>query len=834
MAHTAEQPALLEVAPSAGIDINSRCQIYDEDGLRVVMVAGLPIYRYHADDRAAEGLFVAQLLDAGLAKPGELAAALHRGVATMHRYRARYREQGAAGLVSKKSGPKGPRLGAAREAAIRRWNAQGGGAREMARRLGVSPATVLSALKRMGLAAGQTDQHRQLVLGYEAPVVACPAEGKWQAADGSDDSGDQALPETQNNEPRPETEGNEVLAANATESDEPRPETEGDDPLAANATESDEPRPETEGDEPLLAANATESREARPATGSDGPQPAVAMSLDVDPADRSIDRLLAARGELLDAAPLFASALSVPRAGVLLGVPLLVASGVLEASEEIWGHIGPAFYGLRTTLVTLVFLALLRIKHSENVKEYSPPELGRVLGLDRAPEVKTIRRKLARLAADSKVERFLEQMVKRRVASRSEALGFLYVDGHVRVYSGKTNLPKTHVARMRLSLPATQDIWVNDADGAPLFFVTQEAHPSLVQALSSLLPDVRRLVGDRRVTVVFDRGGWSPKLFKKMDDAGFDVLTYRKGKTEQVAIEAFKTYEVPGTNGKLTYELHDAEISLLKGTFTMRQVTRRKGEHQTQIVTTRRDLDVVEVARRMFDRWRQENFFKYMRENYTIDALVEYGDEPADTSRLVPNPARREQDKKLRAAREELNRLEAAYGAAAIDNPEEKRPTMRGFKIANGTQIGIPLRDARKRVAELEKKRSGMPVRVPVGDVLSEVMRLPVQRKRLSDALKMLAYQIETDMQRAVAPFYARSLREGRRLVCAALQSAVDIEVSQDELKVTLAPQSSPHRSRAIAQLCEILNATNTRFPGSSLRLRYVVKQGYSITEQRG
>jgi len=107
-----------------------------------------------------------------------------------------------------------------------------------------------------------------------------------------------------------------------------------------------------------------------------------------------------------------------------------------------------------------------------------------------------------------------------------------------------------------------------------------------------------------------------------------------------------------------------------------------------------------------------------------------------------------------------------------------------------------------------------------VGEVRDEVVRLPRAKKRLTDGLKMLAYQVETDLVRLVAPFYARSLDEGRTLVTAALQGAAALEVTDDELRVNLAPQSSPHRSRAIAGLCALLDATETVFPGTALRLR--------------
>ena len=112
------------------------------------------------------------------------------------------------------------------------------------------------------------------------------------------------------------------------------------------------------------------------------------ISFDHDPTDRRIDRLMAYLGMLEDAAPLFRSENAVPRAGVLLGVAALIQTGVFECAGDIYGTLGPAFYGLRTSLMTMLLMALLRIKRPEALKEHSPSALGQILGLDRAPEVK--------------------------------------------------------------------------------------------------------------------------------------------------------------------------------------------------------------------------------------------------------------------------------------------------------------------------------------------------------------------------------------------------------------------------------------------------------------
>jgi len=553
-------------------------------------------------------------------------------------------------------------------------------------------------------------------------------------------------------------------------------------------------------------------------------QPAVA-SHDIDPSDRSADRLLARLGLLQDAPPVFGSARAVARAGALLALPVLMASGVFECAQKIYGQLGPSFYGLRTSLLTLLLMALWRIKRPENLKEYSPRSLGRVLGLDRAPEVKTLRRKLARLAATGRAAQFGDALARQRVALRGKAMGFLYVDGHVRVYHGQHALPKAHVARMRISMPATSDYWINDRSGDPLFVVTAEANAGLVKMLPGILNQVRELAGKRRVTVVFDRGGFSPKLFQQILAAGFDLLTYRKGRYPRIPRSRFNPHTTRLGGRKVSYVLADQEVRLLKGKLRLRQVTRRMDNgHQTPILTSRRDLSAAHVAYRMFDRWRQENFFKYLREEYALDALAEYAAVPDDPRREVPNPVWTALDAQYSQAWARVDRLQSEYGLEALNNLEQKHRTMRGFKIAYG-KLGEKIWSAWQRVSHLEKRRAAVPRRVPVRDATDKpIVKLAPERKHLTNLIKMVAYQAESDLLRLVAPHYRRAQDEGRTLLQAALSSTADLKVSKRELRVTLASQSSPHRTRAIAALCEELNKAKAIFPGSNLRLIYAIQ----------
>jgi hypothetical protein len=565
-------------------------------------------------------------------------------------------------------------------------------------------------------------------------------------------------------------------------------------------------------------------------------QPSTPFTIDSDPSNRAGDRCLARQGFLDDAAPLFASTEHLPRAGILLAVPVLVGHGVLTVFQAVYESLHPSFYGLRTLVMTLLFMALLRIKRPENLKEYSPEDLGRVLGLDRAPEVKTVRRKLADLAERKKGQQLLEALARQRIAQQEEALAFLYVDGHVREYHGQEPLGKTKKPQSPVARTATTDHWVHDAQGSPLLVVTSEMNAALTSVLLPILQQVKAMVPPgQRLTVIFDRGGFSARLFRLLIDNGVDVITYRKGKKRPLPKHRFgeQTLEIEGRCVK--YQLCDQpkkRVGRLRNArkkrqpddtpqfLWMREITvLREDGGQTQVLTNRTDLAAVEVLYRIFGRWRQENFFKYMEEEFALDALVEYGTEESGPEGDRPNPRRRPVEKRLREARKEVQRLQAVLGEQADTNQESKRPTMRGFKIAHA-ELREQLVAATARVSRLKKKLEKLPKRVPAGDLKV----LKKEKRYVVDAIKMTAYQIETALLEMLREHYQRADEEGRTFLQAAFQSSGRLEVRENELRVTLAAQSSPHRSRALAALCEKLNALGSCFPGTNLRLHLAVE----------
>jgi len=752
-------------ASSNTVVINARCTLRAQEDQRVIVVGGLPVYHYCAADAVAEAYAMVMLVESGFAQQTEVGWAFGKAERTVRRQQERYGQAGMVGLGRPEGWRRGRRrVSGKRLRIIETLKSQGLSNRAIAHRLGVSEMAI-----RKLVGPSKCEEVEELAL----VTTACSVS--------------------------------------------PEPPPIQTSPAAANI----------ESCADHLESHSTKDRVQESAVRQEHAEEAepVPMSLDHDGSDRTFDRQMAYLGLLDDAAPMFRDGSQVPGVGVLLALPYLVHSGVLQIARKLYGEIGPAFYGLRTTLVTLFLMALLRIQRPEQLKERDPAAFGRLLGLDRAPEVKTLRRQLGRLAAHHHAEQLGAELARVRVAQRGDLMGFLYVDGHVRAYHGERRISKAYVARRHLAMPATTDYWINDRGGDPLLLISADLNASLAKAFPNLLQQVRAVIGERRVTIVFDRGGWSPKLFHSLIQQGFDILTYRKGKGRLVNQQRFVPRRAKLDGRWVRYDLHDQPVRFLKGKLRLRQITRLcEGGHQTQIITNRSDLRDIELAYRMFERWRQENFFKYMREEFLLDALVDYRIEPEDPTRTIPNPQRRALDKQIRTARAELAQIERQYGAAAADNTEQHRPTMRGFKIAYG-KLGKQLRAARERVSKLIDQRRNVPSRVEIRD-LSEraVVKLATERKHLTDIIKMLAYQAESDLLNLLRPHYLRAEQEGRTLLHELLAATGHIQVAPSELQITLAPLSSPHRTRAAQTLCELLDQTATVFPGSRLRLRFAVR----------
>ena len=569
--------------------------------------------------------------------------------------------------------------------------------------------------------------------------------------------------------------------------------------------------------------------EPRPAKqeepSSDLPTGLPPAGMTVDQA-REFEFLSARMGWIEEQSVLFESARGVPFAGVLLALAVLPATGLLEAVRRVAGRLRNGFYGVRSLLTVLFAMALLRIKRPEQLKKYDPAALGRVLGLGRAPEMKTVRGKLALLSSrEEAMGRLILELARRHAEQAKDALAFLYVDGHVRAYYGKRKLSKTHVTQMRLSMPATTEYWVNDAAGAPVLVVTVEGNRAMTRVLLDVLAEARKIIGpDAEPTVVFDRGGWSPALFRRIRQAGFHFLTYRKGRSPSYPRSEFRPLEVRKGGELVVRPVRDG-YTRLHGYGRCRCVAiLRDDGKQTHILTSREpeSMPTREVCERMSLRWQQENFFKYVTLNFALDALWTYEVIAADETRQVPNPARRKLERQIGAGRTERQKLQAAIGGDFADADE----VMDGDTLLTRNVAAIVrLAELDRQLAQWRAERRALPERVPLSSITdpADIVELARAPKLLADAVRICAYHAETILVSHLAPHLNRAEDEARTVVAAAMELAGDFEVRDGELHVTLAPSSAPRYTRAVAGLAAALDELAPTFPETSLRLRFHV-----------
>jgi prepilin-type processing-associated H-X9-DG protein len=404
---------------------------------------------------------------------------------------------------------------------------------------------------------------------------------------------------------------------------------------------------------------------------------------------RVLDRVLCATGKGIHAMPVFEDNQSLCGAGILFMLPALLAQGLLK-TKEVYHLPLTHYYSLESTVLTLAFMALARIKNPEQLKQCKPGELGRIIGLDRVPEVKCLREKIKLLSDQGQSSHLNNLLIEHWYSDDGqEDANFLYIDGHVRIYYGqKANLPSKYVSRQKLCLSATTEYWVNDAKGLPLLMVMGELTEKLQDAIEyQILPQLMQTKllcaepgsekHNPQCTLIFDREAYEPAFFYRLWDMyKIAVITYRKNVKDLWQEDGFNSTDVQVLDNSVNMEICEQKTKL--GGYTFREIRKLgTGGHQTAIITTHPTLETKLVAGRMFARWSQENFFRYLIQDYDFDKMVSFGVETIDLEKMVVNPLYRQTNHKLKKLREKKQRIESKFYPLAeqvIDRPLEDLP----------------------------------------------------------------------------------------------------------------------------------------------------------------
>jgi len=558
-------------------------------------------------------------------------------------------------------------------------------------------------------------------------------------------------------------------------------------------------------------------------------------------ATRSLERVAAAMGALASAPIRFQPAWDVTQGGVLAALPALLASGLLRYSSPLY-QLPAGFYGLDSIFLLLSLMALARIRSLEQLRYQPPGEWGKLLGLDRIPEVRTLRAKLKLLCQElGRATRWNDELAKQWIAQQDAADLYFYCDGHVRVYHGEqTSLPRHYVARERLCLRATTDYWVNAMDGQPFLYVNKEVDPGLIATLENdVVPwlqahvpqtaeQQQRLAQDAWApwfTVVSDREGYSPDLFRSLWQKRIAVLTYRKFPDDDWAAEEFLSRRVRLSSGETVTMKLAERGTRLSNRLWVREIRKLNDSgHQTAMLTTHYRAPLDTAAAAMFARWSQENFFRYMREHFSLDRLIQYGTEAIPDAILVVNPQWRKLDSQIRSHTGRRNRLRAQFGALLLSE-ELTEAEMEQFQRRKA-DMQEEIETLEATLQKLKQSRKDTEHHIPVNSLPEpdRFTRLRTECKHFVDTIKMIAYRAETSLASLLREHLART-DDARSLLRQIFNSEADIlpDAANHILIVQLHHLTQSTHDQAIEHLLAELNATQTVFPGTDLTLVFKI-----------
>ncbi len=550
---------------------------------------------------------------------------------------------------------------------------------------------------------------------------------------------------------------------------------------------------------------------------------------------RADERVAAAMGVAGSATARFEHCHDVVLGALLVSLPALCANGLFSG---IGKHLflPKGFYSCLHILLTLGFMALARIRRPEGLRHIPAGELGKVAGLDRVPEVRTLREKITALASAGDPDAWMKELARTWMEDEPDEAGYLYVDGHVRVYYGEAaHLPRRYVSRERLCLRGTTDYWVNDALGRPFFVVSKTVTEGLASVLrTDIVPQLLASVPGQptqaqlradpllhRFVTIFDREGATHSLLAALWEKRVGSITYRKNVKDAWPQSEFTETEVPvpgGTSTRMMLAWRKTQLSADNKSIPVMEVRRltRTG-HQTAVISTARRLDATVIAGRMFSRWCQENYFAYMMQHYDIDGLVQYGAEPLPGTVEVINPAWRTLDKAAARTRRELQKVQAKLGALIESQGDE---------IQNKAECVQDIQSIQAELDELRAERKKTKRKVPLSSLPEEerpTQLLPLN-KRLTDTVKMIAYRAETALVAQLLP-HLKKEGEARALVRELLVSCADIEPDDraGTLTVRIHRMACPAHDKAITALLRDLTELQFRHPETNARMIYTL-----------
>lgn len=436
---------------------------------------------------------------------------------------------------------------------------------------------------------------------------------------------------------------------------------------------------------------------------------------------------------------------------------------------------------------------LLGAHNLEQTKLQSGHDLSLLLGTDLLGGPDHQRKKLAELAEDPRLSRDILRWNFGRVGGQK--MSDFYFDPHVKHYTGKQNVLKGWCPKIRWADKIINSDYVHSIDGHPLYLENTDNYEDMRQRFKQLegrFRDTLEIDPDRQLTWVIDRGIFSQEIFEwVLDSPAVHLITWEKGyerggwKPGKAASASMEMQRCRNHKAdQRTYHFQWIEQPWPKNPRVRRFIVKATNPEGNQIEVSILCDDckrpAQEVIWLMFDRWVQENDFKYLDEHFGINQITSYQSETYAsiraelTDREVKNAAYQallsaRGDEKTRmgkllvlqkqseAAERDRAQTLAALEALASPSAEERKQLGRLRGAQKSARKHSEKREAKIEVIEKEIERLNGELEKTDKEasrldtlIARKSVRLCGERKYLMDVIKITA---RNTFYEAFAPF---------------------------------------------------------------------------------
>jgi hypothetical protein len=480
-------------------------------------------------------------------------------------------------------------------------------------------------------------------------------------------------------------------------------------------------------------------------------------------------------------------------------------------------------------LVGIVALGFaLRLGSIERFKTAFARDFGLLLGLRVVPCVQTVRTHVKALAESVAPDAIMRALLAACIHLEPVWEGAYYVDGHFTPYAGQEPVGKGWNAKRRLAEPGHTDVHVHDATGRALFFLNRPLNDSLVKVLPAIVQEIRAVVPEDPVILLFDRGGYSGAGFRALTEQDIGFITYLKGRKARRRfpsdrfVRRWWQLDDPAGIGKRqrhVYRLFERGTRI-RGAGVVRTLVMEDADGQIPILTNCAEMPAAKVVHLLRLRWRQENSFKYLSTHYGIEQIIQYGATTATDDRLVDNPVRVRLRKQIADLRATLVFHEADIGQAVMAGASAKTAAPADARHAT--------RAVEARLARLEHRLGQTPTKVPVKSLPRrphERATLKSDRHDLVTSIKLATYNAERLLARRFFKHY-QDPRDWLTIFRSLLHLPGTLSQQPDgTVCVHLRAPDQPRIGRALVEFLAEINALHPRMFGTGPALHFAVQE---------